>query len=69
MLFRSSSPPEAEALLKKYEIDYVAVTPRERGDIPSHSDNSKRLPLDENFFRQRYPVAAQQGEYLLYKIR
>nr|WP_309696931.1 hypothetical protein [Armatimonas sp.] len=68
-IYTAASPPEAEALLKKYEIDYVAVTPRERGDIPSHSDNSKRLPLDENFFRQRYPVAAQQGEYLLYKIR
>jgi hypothetical protein len=55
----------AEALLKKYAIDFVALTPRERGDIPGNY----KLPCNEDFFRQRYPVAVQEGEYVLYKIR
>jgi hypothetical protein len=59
-----SGDPEAEALLKKYEIDFVAVTPRERGDIP----NNYKLPFNEDFFRQRYPIAAREGDYVLYKI-
>ncbi len=60
-----SGAPDAEALLKKYEIDFVAITPRERGDIP----NNYKVPFNEDFFRQHYPIAVQQGEYVLYKIR
>lgn len=68
-IYTAATPAEAEALLNQYEIDYIAITPRERGDIPSHGDNKKHLPLNETLFRQRYPVVAQQGEYVLFKVR
>ena len=61
--------PQSEALLRKYEIDYVVVTPRERSGISQHPDNRDKIPFNEDFFRQHYPVAAQEGEYVLYKIR
>lgn len=68
-IYTAANPARAEALLKEYGIDYVAITPRERGDIPSHNDNKQHLPLNETFFQQRYPVVARQGDYVLYKVR
>lgn len=48
----------AEELLKKHGINYVVVTPVERG----------YMPVDEAFFA-RYPVVAEVGAYRLYQIK
>ncbi|MFZ1699742.1 MAG: hypothetical protein WBO10_01450 [Pyrinomonadaceae bacterium] len=47
-----------EALLKKYDIDYVLVSPEERNSVKAN----------EEFFR-KYPVAAESGEYKVYKVK
>jgi hypothetical protein len=49
---------ESEMLLEKYDIDYVLVSPEERNT----------LKAKEEFFR-KYPVAAEAGQYRLYKIK
>jgi hypothetical protein len=48
---------DATALLAKYEIDYVIVSPEE-----------KNLGVNEQFFG-RYPIAAESGQYRVYKIK
>ena len=50
--------PNAEALLEKYEIDYVLISPEERN----------LGGLNEQYFN-RFPVAAETGQYKVYKIR
>lgn len=50
--------PQAEELLNKYKIDYVLVSPEER----------TAMRANEAFF-SRYPVAAESGQYKVYKIR
>jgi hypothetical protein len=55
--------PEADALLKKYTVDYVVVGPLERrgGDMAR-----LRATPNETFF-QRYVKVGQTGGYSLYK--
>lgn len=48
---------DAAALLAKYRVDYVVVSPLERG----------LLTVNENFFSQ-YPKVGESGAYRLYKI-
>lgn len=48
----------SEVLLRKYNIDYVLVSPEETG--PLHAN--------EDFFR-RYPVIAESGAYRVYKVK
>ena len=48
----------SETLLKKYNIDYVLISPEERNT----------LKANEAFF-SRYPVAAEAGQVRLYKIQ
>jgi hypothetical protein len=48
----------SESLLKKYNIEYVLITPEERNT----------LKANEEFFR-RYPIAAEAGQVRLYKVQ
>ena len=48
----------AEILLKKYNIDYVLISPVERNETHAR----------EEFFK-KYPIAAESGDYKVYKIR
>ena len=50
--------PNAGALLDKYGINYVLVSPEERNLVG----------VNEQYF-SRYPVAAESGQYRAYKIR
>ena len=50
--------PGAAALLEMYGIQYVIVSPEERN----------KGGLNEQFF-SRYPVAAESGQYRVYKIK
>lgn len=53
----------ATALLNKYNIEYVLISPEERSYF-----QTGKSPLNEDFFR-RFPVAAQVGEYTVYQIK
>lgn len=48
---------EAERLLREWEVEYVVVTPIERG----------MLEVDEAFFAA-FPLVAEVGEYRLYRV-
>jgi|CXWL01.1.fsa_nt_gi hypothetical protein len=48
----------SDVLLKKYDIDYVLMTHEERNT----------LKANEEFFK-KYPVAAEAGEYRVYKVK
>ncbi len=48
----------AEMLLKKYNIEYVLISPEERNS----------LAANEGFFK-KYPVAAEAGQYRVYKVK
>ena len=50
--------PEASAMLERYGIQYVLVSPEERA----------LAAVNEQFFG-RYPIAAESGQYRLYKIK
>ncbi len=50
--------PEADALLAKYQIDYVVASPQER-DI---------MIVNEQFF-SKFPIVGDVGGYRLYKIK
>ena len=47
----------ADALMKKYRIDYVVISPEERtlGNV------------NEQYFA-KFPVAAESGQYRVYKV-
>ncbi|MCY7376467.1 MAG: hypothetical protein LH472_10915 [Pyrinomonadaceae bacterium] len=47
----------AELLLKKYNVEYVVVSPEERAN----------LTVNEEFFR-RFPVVAEAGQHRIYKV-
>lgn len=49
---------EADALLHKYSVDYVLISPEERNT----------LGANEQFFK-KYPVTAEAGAYKVYKVR
>ncbi len=53
-----SGAPETDALLRKYGIDYVLISPAELAS----------LKVNEQFW-SRFPVAAQSGAYRLYKTK
>lgn len=48
----------ADIFLKKAEIDYILISPEERGS----------LKANEEFFK-KFPVVAEVGQYRVYKIR
>jgi hypothetical protein len=50
--------PGSDDLLRNYGIDYVLISPEE----------SNSLKVNEGFFRQ-FPVAAEAGQYRVYKTR
>ena len=50
--------PQAEQLMNQYGIDYVLISPEERGSVAPNAA-----------FFSRYPVAAEVGQYKVYKIR
>ena len=52
-----SGAPDAESLLKKYQVDYAVVGPLEK----------LVMPVNEQFF-SRFQKVGQSGEYRLYKI-
>ena len=47
----------AELLLKKYNVEYIIVSPEERGNVS----------VNEAFF-SRFPVVAEAGQYRVYKV-
>ena len=50
--------PQAEELLTKYGIDYVLISPEERNTMGANQG-----------FYGRFPLAAESGQYKLYKVR
>ena len=52
-----SGAPDADALLKKYGIDYVLITPRER----------EALQVNTTYF-SRFKLVHQEGGYLVYEV-
>lgn len=50
--------PNAEKLIREYEIDYLVLTPQEYN-----------FTVVNDAFLRRYPVVAQVGEYRLIKVR
>jgi hypothetical protein len=48
----------ADILMRKYDISYVLISPEER----------TALKANEEFFK-RYPLAAEAGEYRVYKVK
>jgi uncharacterized membrane protein len=48
----------AELLLKKYDIEYVLISPEEKSN----------LTVNEEYFR-RFPVVAEVGQYRVYKVK
>jgi uncharacterized membrane protein len=50
--------PDAAALLEKYEVDHVLISPEERSS----------LQVNEPFF-MKYPAVAEAGQYRVYKVR
>jgi hypothetical protein len=53
-----SGGPQAQELLNKYGVDYVLISPEERSS----------LRANEGFFN-KFPVAAEVGQYKVYKVR
>ena len=52
-----------ESILKKYNIEYVVISPAERDYCKQFN-----VALNEDYFR-RFPVVAQTGDYRVYKIK
>jgi len=50
--------PTADALLKKYDVEYVLMTPEERNT----------LKANEEYFK-KFPVLAESGQYRVYKVK
>ncbi|HXG84571.1 MAG TPA: hypothetical protein VNI84_11140 [Pyrinomonadaceae bacterium] len=53
----------AESFLKKNNIEYVLISPEERGYAQSNN-----VSLNEDYFR-RFPVVAEVGQYRVYKVK
>ena len=49
--------PDADAIIRRYGIDYIVVSPVERG----------YMPVNDSFF-ERYTKVGEAGEYRLYKV-
>ncbi|MFV0388511.1 MAG: hypothetical protein ACK5NT_07140 [Pyrinomonadaceae bacterium] len=52
-----SGDAAADILIKKYGIDYVMVSPRER----------EYIPVNDAYF-SKFPVIAEEGDYRVYKV-
>ncbi len=52
-----------ESLLRKYDIDYVLISPEERSYAQTNN-----MRLNEDYFR-RFPVIAEVGQYRVYKVK
>lgn len=50
--------PQSDQLLQRYNIDYVLISPEERNTMKAN----------EEYFR-KFPVAAESGEYRVYKVK
>ena len=57
-IYRGS--PMADYLLKKYEIEYVLISPEEFSTLENK--------VNESFF-SKFPVVAESGQYRVYKVR
>ena len=55
--------PEADALLQRYNIDYVVTTPEEEYYL---SQSNLKLNLD---YFNKFQVIAEFGKYKLYKVK
>jgi uncharacterized membrane protein len=55
-IYAGGSP--APALMSRYGVDYVVVSPLER----------QQMPVNDNFF-ERFERVGETGEYRLYKIK
>lgn len=53
----------ADILLKKYDIDYVLISPKEREYFAQFSQQ-----INEQYF-QKFTLAAVSGEYRVYKVK
>ncbi len=53
-----SGRANAEELMRKYDIEYVLISPEERNSVAAN----------EQFFK-KYPVAAEAGQYKVYKVK
>ena len=53
----------ADIFLKKYGIEYILISPEERSYFTTNN-----VPFDEAYF-QKFPVAAEVGQYKIYKVR
>ncbi|MDQ3179401.1 MAG: hypothetical protein M3Q33_02655 [Acidobacteriota bacterium] len=58
-----SGDAAAEAILKKYGIDYILVSPEEENYLKQIS-----LSVNQPFF-QKFPVVAESGRYKVYKVK
>ena len=52
-----------DILLNKYGIEYIMVSPEEKGYFQSNS-----VPFNEAYL-QKFPVVAETGEYKVYKVK
>ena len=55
----------ADILLKKYDIEYVMISPEERAYA---QDPNRPFELKEEFF-QKFPVVAESGQYKVFKVK
>ena len=53
----------ADILLKKYDIEYVMISPEEQAYF-----GQKNFLINEEFF-QKFPVVAEAGAYRIYKVK
>ncbi|MGI8640789.1 MAG: hypothetical protein ACR2MG_12695 [Pyrinomonadaceae bacterium] len=53
----------ADIFLRKYDIDYVLISPEERSYFQTNN-----VLFNEDFFR-KFPVGAEVGQYRIYKIK
>jgi uncharacterized membrane protein len=51
--------PQADALIRKYGIAYVVVSPEERGTVGTVNDQ----------YFSKFPIAAEAGQYRVYKVQ
>ena len=55
--------PTAEILMKKYDIEYVLISPEEQAYF-----GQKNIKINEEFF-QKFPVIGEAGAFRIYKIK
>ena len=53
----------ADIFMKKYGIEYILLSPEERSYFTANN-----VPFNESYF-QKFPVAAEVGQYKIYKVQ